>query len=110
MTAASLGLRSGSYGSLHQQLQNGAFSATQPILLRRASRSLSGIREREKTLHRIYKFVGRRKVGILLMLMISVTVLSFVSVISRGQLRYLLFLVINLIQNCRLVISVMSYI
>ncbi|XP_074565680.1 putative hexosyltransferase MUCI70 isoform X1 [Curcuma longa] len=76
MTAASLGLRSGSNGSLHQQLQNGAFSATQPIFLRRASRSVSG---------RIYKFVGRRKVGILLMLMISVTVLSFVSIISRDE-------------------------
>lgn len=100
MTAASLGFRSGSNGSLHQQLQNGAFSATQPISLRRASRSVSG---------RIYKFVGRRrKVGILLMLMISVTVLSFVSVISRGQLQVLLSLVVNLIQNCRLVITFIS--
>ncbi|KAG6469450.1 hypothetical protein ZIOFF_074167 [Zingiber officinale] len=84
MAAASLGLRSGSYGSLHQQLQDGAFPATQPILLRRAARSFSGVREREKVLPRIYKFVGRRKVGILLMLMISAALLSFVSVISRA--------------------------
>ncbi|XP_042446940.1 probable hexosyltransferase MUCI70 isoform X2 [Zingiber officinale] len=85
MAAASLGLRSGSYGSLHQQLQDGAFPATQPILLRRAARSFSGVREREKVLPRIYKFVGRRKVGILLMLMISAALLSFVSVISRDE-------------------------
>lgn len=84
MAAASFGLRSGSYGSLHQPLQAGAFPATQPILLRRATRSLSGIREREKILPRIYKFVGRRKVGVLLLLMISAALLSFVSVISRG--------------------------
>lgn len=88
MTGGSLGLRSGSYGSLQPQLQNGvAVFPTQlpPILVRKTSRmSLSGSREKERILPRIFKFAGRRKVGMLLLLVASAAVLSFISVVSKG--------------------------
>ncbi|RRT63730.1 hypothetical protein B296_00030273 [Ensete ventricosum] len=89
MTGGSLGLRSGSYGSLQPQLQNGvAVFPTQSlsILVRKTSRmSLSGSREKERILPRIFKFAGRRKVGMLLLLVASAAVLSFVSVVSKDE-------------------------
>nr|XP_018680121.1 PREDICTED: uncharacterized protein LOC103981108 isoform X2 [Musa acuminata subsp. malaccensis] len=89
MTGGSLGLRSGSYGSLQPQLQNGvAVFPTQlpPILVRKTSRmSLSGSREKERILPRIFKFAGRRKVGMLLLLVASAAVLSFISVVSKDE-------------------------
>lgn len=89
MTGGSLGLRSGSYGSLQQQqqLQNGASLPTvsPPAVLRKPAKlSLSGSREKERILPRIFKLAGRRKVGMLLLLVASLAVLSFISVVSKG--------------------------
>ncbi|WOL17073.1 hypothetical protein Cni_G25862 [Canna indica] len=88
MTGGSLGLRSGSYGSLQPQLQNGAVLSNQspPLSVRKPSKmSLSGSREKERILPRIFKFAGRRKVGMLLLLVASVAVLSFISVVSKDE-------------------------
>ncbi|RRT64133.1 hypothetical protein BHE74_00032325 [Ensete ventricosum] len=85
MTGASLGLRSGSYGSVQQH--SGAVLSTQspPYLLRKPSKiSLSGPRERERILPRICNFAGRRKVRMLLLLVASAAVLSFITVVSKG--------------------------
>ncbi|WOK91438.1 hypothetical protein Cni_G00129 [Canna indica] len=87
MTGAPLGLRSGSYGSSLQQLQSGAVLPThsQPVVLRKSSRSFSGSREKERILSRICKFVGRRKLGMMLLLMTLAAVLSFASVVSKDE-------------------------
>ncbi|CAL9062827.1 unnamed protein product [Musa banksii] len=86
MTGASLGLRSGSYGSVQQP--SGALLSTQspPYLFRKPSKiSLSGPRERERILPRICNFAGRRKVRMLLLLVASAAVLSFITVVSKGD-------------------------
>ncbi|CAL9049910.1 probable hexosyltransferase MUCI70 [Musa acuminata AAA Group] len=88
MNGGSLGLRSGSYGSLQQQLQNGAALPTQspPLPVRKTSKmSLSGSRDKEKILPRIFKFAGRRKVGMLLLLVASAAVLSFISAVTKDE-------------------------
>ncbi|KAJ8485251.1 hypothetical protein OPV22_017736 [Ensete ventricosum] len=88
MTGGSLGLRSGSYGSLQQQLQSGAALPTQspPLPARKTSKmSLSGSREKERILPRIFKFAGRRKVGMLLLLVASAAVLSFISAVTKDE-------------------------
>ncbi|KAG6494249.1 probable hexosyltransferase MUCI70 [Zingiber officinale] len=88
MTGASLGLRSLSYGSLQQQLQNGSLLPTQspPVTVRKpAKMSLSGSREKERILVRVCKFAGRRKVGMLLLLIASVAVLSSNSVLWKDE-------------------------
>lgn len=83
MTGGSLGLRTASYGSLQQQLQNGAFlpiHAT-PLIVRKNSKTLlSSYREKERFLSRICKFASRRRVGMLLVVVVSVLV--FMSVLS----------------------------
>ncbi|KAI3936992.1 hypothetical protein MKX01_015207 [Papaver californicum] len=83
MTGGSLGLRTASYGSLQQELQNGAFlpiHAT-PLIVRKNSKTLlSNYREKERFLSRICKFASRRRVGMLLVVVVSVLV--FMSVLS----------------------------
>ncbi|KAF8391344.1 hypothetical protein HHK36_023648 [Tetracentron sinense] len=85
MTGGSLGLRTGSYGSLQQQLQNSVLPIqTTPIILRKPSKMLmTGSREKERFLLRICKFVGRRKVGMLLLGFVSALV--FISVLSTDK-------------------------
>ncbi|XP_042453591.1 probable hexosyltransferase MUCI70 isoform X1 [Zingiber officinale] len=88
MTGVSLGVRSGSYGSLQQQTQNGSLfpSQLQPVTVRKpAKMSLSGSREKERIWVRICKFAGRRKVGMLLLLVVSVAVFSFISLFSKDE-------------------------
>lgn len=100
MTGASLGLRSGSYGSVQQP--SGALLSTQspPYLFRKPSKiSLSGPRERERILPRICNFAGRRKVRMLLLLVASAAVLSFITVVSKG-LACLPFLFLFLHASC----------
>ncbi|OAY78024.1 hypothetical protein ACMD2_09617 [Ananas comosus] len=93
MTGGSLGLRSGSYGSLQQQqllqLHNGAILSvpSPPLSGRKPSKMLlSGSREKERLLQRICKIVGRRKVGMLLLLIVSATLYcSLFSVVSKDE-------------------------
>ncbi|KAI8552563.1 hypothetical protein RHMOL_Rhmol06G0276500 [Rhododendron molle] len=67
MTGGSLGLRTGSYGSLHLG-QNGVLQTQNSFIVRKPSRmSLSGSREKERFLHLIWRYLGRRKVGMLIL-------------------------------------------
>ncbi|KAK8941337.1 hypothetical protein KSP39_PZI010779 [Platanthera zijinensis] len=89
MTERSLGLRTGSYGSLQQQqLQNGVALPIQStsISARKPPKMLpTGSREKERIiLPWICKFCARRKVGMLLLLITSVVVISsIISVLNK---------------------------
>ncbi|KAG2681865.1 hypothetical protein I3760_11G163800 [Carya illinoinensis] len=75
MTGASLGLRTGSYGSLQQQIQNGVLQTTQA---RKPSKMLlSSSREKEKLLIFICRYVGRRRVAMLLLVALALLVFVF---------------------------------
>ncbi|KAI4374118.1 hypothetical protein MLD38_012153 [Melastoma candidum] len=77
MTGQSLGIRSGSYGSLLQhQLQNGS----SPPLLRKTNKM-----PKEKLFHWIFKFAGRKKVGMLLLCVISAAVTGWVMYIGNNK-------------------------
>lgn len=90
MTGGSLGLRTGSYGSLQPQLQNGAALPIQSTSTsaRKPPKMLPlGAREKEKIiLPWICKLCGKRKVGMLLLLIASVAVfLSFISILNKDD-------------------------
>ncbi|ONK70092.1 uncharacterized protein A4U43_C05F30150 [Asparagus officinalis] len=91
MTGGSLGLRSGSYGSL-QQVHNSLCSVSTlpitstPVSVRKNSKMLlPGSREKERRLSAIFKIASRKKVGMLLLLIITsiAVVLSFFFAVSR---------------------------
>ncbi|CAK9138230.1 unnamed protein product [Ilex paraguariensis] len=74
MTGASLGLRTPSYGSLQQQGQNGGglLQTQNSFVLRKPPKiSLSGSREKERFLPRIFRYLGRRKVGMLFLVIFA---------------------------------------
>ncbi|KAE8125814.1 hypothetical protein FH972_020585 [Carpinus fangiana] len=80
MTGGSLGLRTGSYGSLQQQVQNGFLPATQttPILVRKPTKMLfSSSREKERILLFICRYAGRRRVAMLLLVILALLVFVF---------------------------------
>ncbi|XP_030931843.1 uncharacterized protein LOC115957677 isoform X2 [Quercus lobata] len=80
MTGGSLGLRTSSYGSLQQQFQNGFLQATQasPVLVRKPSKMLlSSSREKERLLPLICRYVGRRRVAMLLLVVLALLVFVF---------------------------------
>ncbi|KAK2968449.1 hypothetical protein RJ640_004455 [Escallonia rubra] len=65
MTGGSLGLRTGSYGSLQQQVQNGGLQSQHLFVVRKPSKmSLSGSREKER-------YLCRRKVGMLILVLFA---------------------------------------
>ncbi|KAG2677821.1 hypothetical protein I3760_12G114700 [Carya illinoinensis] len=75
MTGGSLGLRTGSYGSLQQQIQNGTLQTSQA---RKPSKMLlSSSREKEKLLPLICRYVGRRRVAMLLLIVLALLVFVF---------------------------------
>ncbi|GMJ06723.1 MUCILAGE-RELATED 70 [Hibiscus trionum] len=79
MTGGSLGIRSGSYGSLDKQLQNGV----SPIA--RTKPSSKTFKEKETLIHWICKLTGRKKVGMLLLCIISVAVFVCVLYVGKGE-------------------------
>ncbi|XP_010924642.4 LOW QUALITY PROTEIN: probable hexosyltransferase MUCI70 [Elaeis guineensis] len=92
MTGGSLGLRnSGSYGSLQSQLHNGATlpiqSTSCSVSVRKPPKMLlQSSREKERFLPWICKLAGRRKIGMLLLLVASAAVvLSFISAMSKDE-------------------------
>ncbi|KAJ4975219.1 hypothetical protein NE237_000325 [Protea cynaroides] len=88
MTGGSLGLRTGSYGSLQQHLQNSFVLPiqTSPILRKPSKMLVPGSREKERFIQRICKFAGRRRVGMLLLLVASVVVcMSVLSTVSKDE-------------------------
>ncbi|KAJ7968566.1 Inner membrane protein oxaA [Quillaja saponaria] len=79
MTGGSLGIRSGSYGSLDRQLQNGVL----PIQTARKPSKM--FKEKERLFHWICKFAGRKKVGMLLLCVISAAVFVWVLYVGKGE-------------------------
>lgn len=96
MTGGSLGLRSGSYGSLQAQINgSSAVVAVSPLpthstpppppSARKPSKMLlPGSRDKERCLAWICKLAGRRRVGMLLLLIASAAVLLSFSIVSKG--------------------------
>lgn len=90
MTGGSLGIRSGSYGSLQQQqqlllLQNGGLpiQTTPPPPLPRKPSKMP--KEKERLFHWIMKFAGRKKVGMLFLCLISAAVFGWVMYVGNGK-------------------------
>ncbi|WJX26623.1 putative hexosyltransferase muci70 [Trifolium repens] len=79
MSGGSLGIRSGSYGSLEKQLQNGL----SPIQTGRKPSKM--LKEKEKLFHWICKFAGRKKVGMLFLCVISAAVFVWVLYVGKGE-------------------------
>lgn len=91
----SLGIRSGSYGSLDKQLQNGG--SLLPVQQTSARTKPSKMfKEKEGLLYWICKFAGRKKVGMLLLCVISAAVFLWVLYVGKGLLLLLFFFFLNL--------------
>lgn len=89
MTGGSLGVRTGSYGSL-PQAQNGMLHSQHAFVLRKPPKmSLSGSREKERFLPYIGRFVLRRQVGMVILLTFALLVFTagFVTV-NKGLHSY----------------------
>ncbi|XP_057980021.1 probable hexosyltransferase MUCI70 isoform X2 [Malania oleifera] len=73
MTGGALGLRTGSYGSLQLQTYNGALRAqSTAILVRKPSKLLlSSSREKERLLPLICRYLGRRRIGMLVLVVFA---------------------------------------
>jgi len=78
-----IGIRSGSYGSLDKQVQNGS--------ARKASKMLKE-KEKERLFLWICKFAGRKKVGMLFLCLISAAVFIWVLYVGKGSLTLSFFL------------------
>ncbi|KAL3508679.1 hypothetical protein ACH5RR_028080 [Cinchona calisaya] len=76
MSGVSLGLRSSSLGSLQQHAQDGGLQSQSSFTIRKTSRPLSGSREKEKYLFFIFKYFGRRKVIMLILVIIAILALA----------------------------------
>ncbi|KAF5742278.1 F3H9.11 protein isoform 3 [Tripterygium wilfordii] len=84
MTGGSLGIRSGSYGSLDKQLQiNG--NGVLPVQTTTRSKPPKMLKEKERLFHWICKFAGRKKVGMLLLCIISAAVFVWVVYVGKGE-------------------------
>nr|GMD29682.1 uncharacterized protein LOC109188334 [Ipomoea batatas] len=76
MTGGSLGVRTGSYGSL-PQAQNGVLHAQHGFVLRKPPKmSLSGSREKERFLPYICRLVLRRQVGMVILITFALLVFT----------------------------------
>lgn len=83
MSGGSLGIRSGSYGSLEkqqQQLQNNGVS-----LIQSARKPTKTLKEKDRFFLWIFKFAGRKKVGMLCLFTISAAVFIWVLYVGKGS-------------------------
>ncbi|KAK7246505.1 hypothetical protein RIF29_41374 [Crotalaria pallida] len=78
----SLGIRSGSYGSLEKQLQQSNNGVSPIQTARKASKMF---KEKDKSLNWIFKFAGRKKVGMLFLSIISAAVFVWVLYLGKGE-------------------------
>nr|XP_043624391.1 probable hexosyltransferase MUCI70 [Erigeron canadensis] len=100
MTSGSLGLRSSSYGSLvqhqqqqqlqQQQLQNGGQQqkvnqSTPPIIASSRKASKMFVKEKENMFIWMFKFVHRKKVGMLLLCLVSIVAMLWVLYVGKGE-------------------------
>ncbi|KAK9936376.1 hypothetical protein M0R45_013222 [Rubus argutus] len=86
MTGGSLGIRSGSYGSLDKQLQNNNNSIINNngvLPIQSARKPSKMLKEKERLFHSICKFAGRKKVGMLLLCVISAAVFGWVLYVGK---------------------------
>lgn len=101
MTTGSSGLRSsGSYGSLQlQQFQNGSLSiqTSPPIPPRKPPKMF---KEKEGLFHWIFKFAPRRKIGMLLLCMVSAAVFVWVLYVGKGWVSQIFQLHLNVCHFC----------
>ncbi|XP_038895516.1 uncharacterized protein LOC120083734 [Benincasa hispida] len=81
MTGGSLGLRSGSYGALDKQLNN--VVSVSPIQTARKPSKM--MKEKDYLFPWICKFVGRKKVGMLLLCVVSAAVFLWVLYVGKGE-------------------------
>jgi hypothetical protein len=99
MTGGSLGIRSGSYGSLDKQLQllqqngNGGLSGV-PFSMQTTGRTKPAkmFKEKESLFHWIVKFAGRKKVGMLFLCVISAAVFVWVLYVGKGMFYFSIYL------------------
>ncbi|KAE9594989.1 hypothetical protein Lalb_Chr18g0059611 [Lupinus albus] len=77
----SLGIRSGSYSSLEKQLQQS--NGISPIQTGRKASKM--VKEKDRSLNWIFKFAGRKKVGMLLLSLISALVFVWVLYVGKGE-------------------------
>uniref|UniRef100_A0A5B7AR64 TOD1/MUCI70 glycosyltransferase-like domain-containing protein n=1 Tax=Davidia involucrata TaxID=16924 RepID=A0A5B7AR64_DAVIN len=84
MTTVSLGLRSGSYGSLQQQIQNAVLpiQTTPPFASRKPYKMF---KEKERLFRWICKFAGRKKVGMLFLCVVSAAIFVWVLYVGKGE-------------------------
>jgi hypothetical protein len=94
MNGGSLGMRTGSYGSLDKQLQqnntasnnnnsnNNNYNGVSPIPTVRKPSKMQ--KEKERLFHWICKFAGRKRVGMLLLCVISAVVFVWVLYVGKG--------------------------
>ncbi|KAM1235525.1 hypothetical protein ACFX13_005058 [Malus domestica] len=85
MTGGSLGIRSGSYGSLDKQLHNNINSINGVLPIQSARKPSKMLKEKERLFHWICKFAGRKKVGMLLLCLISAAVFVWVLYVGKGE-------------------------
>lgn len=91
MTGGSLGIRSGSYGSLDKQLQNNNNSIINNngvLPIQSARKPSKMLKEKERLFHSICKFAGRKKVGMLLLCVISAAVFGWVLYVGKGLIPF----------------------
>ena len=102
-----LGLRSASYGSLQQQLQNNLlqnqlssplpppppFSTRKPVKM---------MKDKERLFHWLCKTVGRKKVGMLFLCLVSAAVFIWVLYVGKGLIfpNFCFISVVLLILHC----------
>ncbi|XP_028118994.1 uncharacterized protein LOC114316533 isoform X3 [Camellia sinensis] len=91
MTGGSLGLRTASYGSM-QQPQNDVFQIPNSFNVRKPSKMpLSGLREKERFLPFICRYLGRRNVGMLILVALALLafLIGFITVNKACPVCYL---------------------
>ncbi|KAG8494472.1 hypothetical protein CXB51_011922 [Gossypium anomalum] len=85
MSGGSLGFRSGSYGSLDKQLQNGFLPIQVPSATK--TKPFKTFKEKETFFHWICKFAGRKKVGSLLLCAISAAIFVWVLYLGKDEVQ-----------------------
>ncbi|KAK7331939.1 hypothetical protein VNO80_28684 [Phaseolus coccineus] len=83
MSGGSLGIRSGSYGSLEKQQQLLQHNGVSPIQSARKPSKM--LKEKDRFFHWIFKFAGRKKVGMLFLFAISAAVFIWVLYLGKGE-------------------------
>jgi len=83
MSGGSLGIRSGSYGSLEKQQQLLQHNGVSPIQSARKPSKM--LKDKDRFFHWIFKFAGRKKVGMLFLFAISAAVFIWVLYLGKGS-------------------------